>query len=166
MRVVARSSWWSAVVACAFVVCLSGAAAGSAAVATLPNPCTLLAKVHPEHTFGHGKTVEVTHKKLQKYGSGRYASVACSETVGTQPVSLSLSGAPPGGFGGIVKPTSSHPSGLGVGDTLIVGTAAGKGTPVDIVLFHRASVYADLSANGASPALLTSFARQVYKQLP
>jgi hypothetical protein len=48
---------------------------------------------------------------------------------------------------------------------LITGTAAQNGAPVDFVLFHRGTVYVDLSANGATTELLTTFARQVYKAL-
>ena len=165
MRALTHPACCRAAVAVIAVACVAVVAAGSAA-ATTPNPCTVLTRVHPEHTFGRGKTLAVRHRKLQKYGTGHYASVTCSETVGTQPVSISLSAAPPGGFGGVANEKSTHPSGLGAGDTLIVGTAAGSGGPVDFVLFHRGSVYVDLSANGAGPALLTTFARQVYKALP
>ena len=148
----------------AVAVWLTVVAAGSAAA--LPNPCALLAKVHPERTLGRGKTLAVKHVKLQKYGSGQYASVSCSETVGAQPVNLNLSGPASGGFGGVKVISQTHPSGLGSGATLTVGTAAGSGAPVDFLSFHRSSVSAVLTADGASPSALTAFARQVYKALP
>jgi len=146
------------------VACLAALVAGTASAA-LPSPCALLTNVHPEHTFGHGKTLAVTHRTQHRYGSGKYASVTCSETVGTQPVNISLSGAAPGGFGGVADEKTTHPGGLGAGASLITGKAVPNGGPVDFVLFHRGSVYVDLSANGAPPALLTTFARQVYKAL-
>jgi hypothetical protein len=164
MRVVVRSSWWSTVVACAFVVCLAFAAAGSAAVAMLPNPCTLLARVHPEHTFGHGATMAVTHKRLQKYGSGANASSYCSETVGKLLVALSLSGSA-GGSGGVKVISQTHPSGLGSAATLTVGSGP-TGSPVDFISFRKSSLYASLSANGANPSSITTLARQLYKLLP
>ena len=164
MRVVVRSSWWGTVVACACVGCLAFAAAGSAAVATLPNPCTLLTKVHPEHTFGHGTTVAVMHRKLQKYGSGAYAGSYCSEMVGKLLVTLSLS-ASAGGSGGVKVISQTHPSGLGSAATLTVGTGP-TGSPVDFVAFRKASLYVSLSANGAKPSSITTLARQVYKLLP
>ena len=164
MQVLARSSRRRAVIAGVAAVCLAALAAGTAS-ATLPSPCTLLTNVHPEHTFGHGKTLAVRDRTQHKYGSGKYGSVTCSEIVGTQSVSISLSGAAPGGFGGIANPKTTHPSGLGAGASLITGTAAQNGAPVDFVLFHRGTVYVDLSANGATTELLTTFARQVYKAL-
>jgi hypothetical protein len=164
MQFLVGSSGRRAIVVGFAVACLAALAAGTAS-ATLPNPCTLLTKVHPEQTFGHGKTLAVTNRKQQKYGSGKYASVMCSEIVGTQPVSISLSGAAPGGFGGVMDPKTTHPGGLGAGDSLIIGKGVPNGGPVDFVLFHRGAAYVDLSANGATPALLTTFARQVYKAL-
>ncbi len=136
-----------------------GALAGGTAV---PNACTLLANAHPEKVFGHGKTLAVAHRKAQKFGTGKYATYQCSETVGTQAVSLSVSSGG-GGFGGVKVTSETHPSGVGSGATLIVGTAAGSGKPVDFISFHRGTVYLDIDANGASPALLTSLARAVYK---
>jgi hypothetical protein len=164
MRVVVSSSWWSTVVACACVVCLALAAAGSAAGATLPNPCILLAKVHPEHTFGHGTTMAVTHKKLHRYGSGAYASFYCTETVGKLLVALTLS-ASAGGSGGVKVISQTHPSGLGSAATLTVGTGP-TGSAVDFITFRKASLYASLSANGANPSSITAVARQIYKLLP
>lgn len=164
MQVLARSSRRRAVIAGVAAVCLAALAAGTAS-ATLPSPCTLLTNVHPEHTFGHGKTLTIRDRKQQKYGSGKYASVTCSETVGTQPVSISLSAAAPGGFGGVANEKTTHPSGLGAGASLITGKGVPNGGAIDFVLFHRGTVYVDLSANGATTELLTTFARQVYKAL-
>ncbi len=164
MHVLARSPRLRAIVAGLAAACLAAIAAGTAS-ATLPNPCTLLTNVHPERTFGHGKTLAIRGRKQHKYGSGKYGSVTCSETVGTLPVSISLSGAAPGGFGGIEDPKTTHPSGLGAGASLIIGKAVPSGAPVDFVLFHRGAVYVDLGANGATTPLLTTFARQVYKAL-
>ena len=148
------------------LACLVFVASGVASTAALPNPCTLLARAHPERTFGAGKMLAVKDRKLQKYGSGLSASASCSETVGTQPVVLSLFGAGAGGYAGVKVTSQTHPSGLGSGAALIVGTAAGGGGPVDFVVFHKSSVYVDASANGASPTVLTTFARQIYKALP
>ena len=164
MQVLARSSRRRAIVAGVAVACLAALAAGTASAA-LPNPCALLTKVHPEQTFGHGKTLVVSKRTQHKYGSGKYLSLTCSETVGTQPVNISLSAAAPGGFGGVADEKTTHPGGLGAGASLITGKAVPGGGPVDFVLFHRGAVYVDLSANGATPALLTTFARQVYKAL-
>jgi hypothetical protein len=106
----------------------------------------------------------VTHRKLTNHGSGSLASSTCSETVGTLPVYLTVSHAS-GGFGGIKVSSTTHPSGLGIGDELVVGTGP-TGKPVDFIIFHRLTVYMDLSANGAKPSSLTTLARQIYKLLP
>jgi hypothetical protein len=168
MNVLARSPRDRLVVIAgvATFVWLAFVAATFASAAVLPSPCTLLAKLHPERAFGAGKTLAVKHVKLQKYGAGQYTSVSCSETVGAQPVILNLSGPASGGFGGVKVTSQTHPSGLGAGATLTVGTALGSGGPVDFVAFHKSSVSAVLTANGASPSALTAFARQIYKALP
>ena len=163
MKVLARSLGRLAVVA-AVVLCFVLVGAGGVSAATLPNPCTLLTKVHPERAFGHGKTLAVTHRVQHKYGSGALANLSCSETVGTQPVSINLS-AGAGGFGGVKITSETHPTGLGAGALLIVGTGLGGGGPVDFVEFHTATIYVSISANGASPATLTAFARLVYKAI-
>jgi hypothetical protein len=143
------------------VVCIGLVAAFTAAAATsIPNPCTLLAKVHAEKTLGSGG---VTQGKLTTYGSGQAASSTCSEKVGTLSVFLTLSHSA-GGFGGIKITSTAHPSGLGSGDELVVGTGP-SGNPVDFIVFHKKSVFADLSANGATPAHITTVARQIYKLL-
>jgi hypothetical protein len=145
--------------------CAALVSAGAGSAAPLPNACTLLATVHPEKIL-HRHGSKVGHRALHKYGSGKTASATCSETIGTQPVYLDLSLARSGGFGGVKVTSTTHPAGIGSGATLVVGTAAGSGGPVDFVSFHRGTVYADLSANGASPASLTAVAREVYKVLP
>ena len=134
------------------------AVAGAASSAALPNPCTLLISAHPEKALARGKSVE--HRKLVKQGS---AGSTCSETVGTLPVYLSVSHAF-GGFGGIKVTSMTHPSGLGSGDELVVGKSP-TGGPVDFVVFHKSTTYADLSANGANPSSLTTLAREIYKLL-
>jgi hypothetical protein len=58
----------------------------------------------------------------------------------------------------------THPAGLGSGDMLVVGKSP-TGGPVDFISFHTATIYASLSANGATPSSLTTLARQVYKLL-
>jgi hypothetical protein len=137
-------------------------AAGAAAGAALPSPCALLGGVHPEATLAPGKSV--TGQKLTRYGTGPLASETCSEKVGALPVYLSVSHNF-GGFGGIRVTSTTHPSGLGSGDELVVGTGAGNGSAIDFIVFHKTTAYVDLSANGASPASLTALARQVYKLL-
>jgi hypothetical protein len=149
---------------CFVVACSAVIVASAASAATLPNPCTLLVKVHPEKTLARGKSVTVTHGKLAKSGSGSLASSTCSEKVGTLSVFLTLSNSA-GGFGGIQIISTTHPSGLGGGDELVVGTGP-SGNPVDFIVFHKSTVYADISANGAKPSNLTTLARQVYKLLP
>ena len=85
--------------------------------------------------------------------------------VGTLPIYLSMSHSF-GGFGGIKVTSTTHPSGLGSGDELVVGTGLGPaGGPVDFIVFHKGTTYADLSANGATPSKLTILARQIYKLL-
>ena len=149
-------------VACAALVSATAAATSSA---TLPNPCTILTKVHPELAFAHkGTRLGVTHRKLTHYGAGKQATSTCSETVGTRPVYLSVSLTPSGGFGGVNVTSTTHPVGLGSGDVLIVGKSP-SGSPVDFLEFHTATVYANLSANGEAPSSLTTLARQIYKLL-
>ena len=163
MQVFVRSSGRMAVAA-VFVVCFVLVGAGGVSAATLPNPCTLLTKAHPERVFGHGKTLTVTHRVQHKYGSGALANLSCAETVGTQPVSINLS-AGAGGFGGVKITSQTHPAGLGAGATLFVGTGLGGGGPVDFIEFHTATIYVSISANGATPNTLTAFARVVYKAI-
>jgi hypothetical protein len=139
------------------------AAASEVSAASPPNACTLLTNAHPEQTLHKGGSA-ITHRALHKYGSGQGASQTCSETIGTQPVYLFLSlGA--GGFGGVKVTSTTHPSGLGSGDSLIVGTSS-RGGAVDFIEFHRGTVFAVLTANGASPSGITTVARKVYKLLP
>ena len=144
--------------------CLILAAAATASGAASPNACTVLAKAHPERAFGHGKALAVSHHKSQKYGTGAAATSVCSEKVGTQAVSLSLSSSG-GGFGGVKVTSQTHPSGLGAGDTLTVGTTPSGNSPVDFLSFHRGNVYAVVTANGAAPSVITTFARTVYRLL-
>jgi hypothetical protein len=130
--------------------------------AALPNACGLLTQAHPEKAFAHGAPLHVSAHKSQKYGTGAAASVVCSETVGKQPVSLSLSGSA-GGFGGVKVTSQTHPSGLGAEDTLTVGTSPDGSKPIDFVSFHRGPVFAVLTANGGSTVALTKVARAIYK---
>jgi hypothetical protein len=142
---------------------VSTTAAGAASRTALPNPCTLLASVHPEATLAPGKSV--TGQKLAHYGTGAGVSSTCSEKIGALPVFLSVS-INFGGFGGIKVTSTTHPTGLGSGDELVVGTGLGSsGGPVDFIVFHKATTYVDISANGASPTSLTVLARQVDKLL-
>ena len=98
----------------------------------------------------------------QKYGTGKYITLQCSETVGTQPVSISLSSSGPGGFGGVANIKTTHPSGLGAGASLITGRGVPNGGAIDFVEFHRGTVYVDLSANGAnSPCSRPSLGRSI-----
>jgi hypothetical protein len=138
----------------------------ASSAAALPNPCTLLDNAHAGTAFGDGKTLPLGTKKTQHYGTGKYAGASCLTTVGSQQVSLDLSGGG-GGFGGVKVTSQTHPSGLGPGATLTVGTGLGNGGgPIDFISFHRGPIYAVVTANGASTAVLTSFARAVYHELP
>jgi hypothetical protein len=143
------------------VVAAGSTIAGASAAGTLPDPCTLLTQVHAENTIAKGKTVTVKLGKLSKYGTGNGASLSCAEKVGTLNVSIDVSHYV-GGFGGVKITSTTHPSGLGAGDALIVGSGAGSGGPVDFITFHTAKGYFDISANGANPIELTTLARQVY----
>src|SRR4051794_14773717 len=80
----------------------------AASQATLPNPCTLLGKVHPEKALAPGKAVVVTQGKLAKSGAGSHASSTCPEMVGTLPVYLTVSQSF-GGFGGIQVTSMTRP---------------------------------------------------------
>lgn len=133
------------------------------ATAPLPDPCTLLTKAHAEESIAKGKTVTVKLGKVTKSGSGSLAAAFCPELVGTLTVSIYVSHSF-GGFGGVQVKSTTHPTGLGSGDNLIVGTGP-SGGPVDFIVFHTGGLYLDVSANGATPANLTTFARQVYKLL-
>ena len=144
------------------VVLAGFAPAGEVSAASLPNACTLLTNAHPGETLHKGGSA-ITHRALHKYGSGEGASQTCSETIGTQSVYLSLSlGA--GGFGGVKVTSTTHPSGLGSGASLIVGTSRSGGA-VDFINFHKGTIFASVSANGASPSGITTVARKVYKLL-
>jgi hypothetical protein len=146
------------------ITVLALAASAAASGTAPPNACVVLTKAHPEKAFGRGKVLVVSHRKSQKYGAGAAASSVCSEQVGAQSISLSLSSSS-GGFGGVKVTSQTHPSGLGAGDTLTVGTAPGGNSPVDFLAFHRGNVYAVVNANGAPPSVLTSFSRIVYRLL-
>jgi hypothetical protein len=137
--------------------------ANAASSATLPNPCTLLNQVPPETTLAKGKSVVLTRGRLSSHGSGSLATSTCSERIGALPVYLTFSHAF-GGFGGIQVTSTTHPSGLGAGDALVVGRGP-TGNPVDFIVFHKSTVYVDLSANGANPSSLTTLARELYRLL-
>jgi hypothetical protein len=139
---------------------IGSAIANASEAAGLPDPCVLLTKVHAENTIAKGTTVSVKLGKLVKYGSGNLASSYCPEMVGKLTVSISLSHAA-GGFGGVRITSTTHPTGLGPGDELIVGTGP-TGGPVDFIVFHTSKAYVAISANGATPSSLTALARQVY----
>jgi hypothetical protein len=161
LEVLARSWRCRIVVSGVVSGCLTLVASGAATAAALPNPCALLTAVHAEKTLAKGKSVVVKHGKLVKSGSGSFVRLTCSEMVGTQPVFLTLSHSS-GGFGGVKITSTTHPSGLGSGDQLVVGTGP-TGAPVDFIVFHKAGVFADISANGANPGKLTTLARQLFK---
>jgi hypothetical protein len=146
------------------VVACVGSATALGSRAALPNACALLTQSHPEKAFARGTPLHISHHKSQKFGTGAAATVVCSETVGTQPVVLSLSGSS-GGFGGVKVTAQTHPSGLGAGATLTVGTSPDGSKPIDFVSFHRGAVFAVLTANGGSPVVLTKLGRSIYKLL-
>jgi len=159
---VLRSVRWAALVGLVFAGVGATTALGSGAA--LPNACGLLARAHPEKAFAHGTPLHISPHKSQKFGTGAAMTVVCSETVGKQPVSLSLSQSS-GGFGGIKVTSQTHPSGLGAGDTLTVGTSPDGSKAIDFISFHRGTVYAVLTANAGSPVVLTRLARTIYKLL-
>lgn len=156
------SARWLGLV-CLLIGSLAVVATAAASGTALPSACAVLTKAHPEKAFGHGRVLVVSHHKAQKFGTGAATILVCSETVGRQSVSLSLSSSG-GGFGGVKVISQTHPSGLGSGDTLTVGTSP-TGSPVDFISFHRGGVFAVITANGAVPSLLTAFARTIYKLL-
>lgn len=135
-------------------------AAAAAPAAALPDPCSLLTKAQPQNTIAKGMTVAVKLGKLVKSGTGNNAYAYCTETVGKLTVSISVSHYL-GGFGGVRIVSTTHPTGLGAGDELVVGTGMSGGA-VDFIIFHAGGVYLDISANGATPTSLTDLARQVY----
>jgi hypothetical protein len=153
-----------ATIAATALVGLAFAAAGSARGAALPNPCTILASAHPTSLTAQA-TAAVSHGKLSTYGSGKYAQVSCTETVGTVTVNLSYY-TTAGGSGGVRVIKQTHPAGFGGTATLTVGTGAGSSSPVDYIVFHKGTLYSDLIANGAEPSKLTALAEQVYKLTP
>ena len=150
------------IAAFAAVPVLAVAGTASSRATALPNPCTVLAAAHAERTIGTDKSAAAKPGKLSKYGTGALLNETCTETVGKIEVALSVAHNF-GGFGGVKVTSTTHPGGLGAGDTLVVGTSPDGSKPVDFIMFHKASVYASISANGAAPASLTAFARQVYK---
>ena len=71
-----------------------------------------------------------------------------------------------GGSGGVRITSTTHPSGFGGTDTLVVGVSVTKPvSPVDYITFHRSGVYAWIEANGAEPSELTALAREVYPRI-
>jgi hypothetical protein len=127
--------FWRCLAILGVAASIAPVAAGMASSATLPNPCTLLSKVHPERTLAKGKPVVVSHGKVANHGSGSLASSTCSEKVGTLPVYLIVSHSF-SGFGGIKVTSITHPSGLGPRDELVVG-AGPTGSPVDFIVLHK-----------------------------
>jgi hypothetical protein len=153
-----------AALAIAAVACLASAAFASARVATLPNPCTILASAHPQDLKGTG-SVTVGRGTLKTYGSGKYEQVTCNETVGPLTVYLSYYMAV-GGSGGVRVVSQTHPSGFGGTATLTVGTGVVNNSPVDYLVFKKGALYADLGANGAEPSQLAALGREIYKLTP
>jgi hypothetical protein len=143
---------------------LAFAAASSARGVSLPNPCTILASAHAE-SLAATSAATASPGKLKTYGSGKYEQLTCDESVGTLSVYLSYY-ANQGGSGGVRVISQSHPAGFGGTATLTVGTGAGNNAPVDYIEFRKGTIYADLSANGAEPAKLTTLGLKVYKLTP
>jgi hypothetical protein len=150
--------------AAAALVGLTCAAASPAQPVEFPNPCTVLAVAHPQ-SLTAAASATVSPGTVKRYGSGKYEQVSCDETVGTVPVNLSYYMSV-GGSGGVRIISRSHPTGFGGTATLTVGTAAASHAPVDFIDFHKGTLYADLSANGAEPAKLTSLGQVVYRLTP
>ena len=136
--------------------------ASTAAAGALPNPCSVLAAAHAQNTIARGHHVNVGKVKVS---TSTPTYKACSQVVGSITVYLGISSFL-GGSGGVAVTSLTHPSGLGVGAELTIGTAMGSGGPVDVIVFHRGGVYVTINANGAAPSNLTTLARQVFRSLP
>ncbi len=143
---------------------LAFAAASSARGVSLPNPCTILASAHAQ-SLSATSAATASPGKLKTYGSGKFEQLTCDESVGTISVYLSYY-LNQGGSGGVRITSQSHPTGFGGTATLTVGTGAGNNAPVDYIEFRKGTLYADLSANGAEPAKLTTLGQEVYKLTP
>ena len=142
---------------------LALAAAASARGVSLPNPCTILASAHAQlerHVRRHGLSGQAEDVWL-----GKFEQLTCDESVGKISVYLSYY-LNQGGSGGVRITSQSHPTGFGGTATLTVGTGAGNNAPVDYIEFRKGTLYADLSANGAEPAKLTTLGQEVYKLTP
>ncbi len=126
----------------------------------LPNACSILSAVRPQNTIGAS-----THASAGTYKpSNSIGYSGCYVKVGTITVTLYLS-AGPGGSGGVRVTSTTHPSGLGTGDNLVIGVGAGSRAPVDYITFHRGGIYASINANGTKPSALTALAREVYPKI-
>jgi hypothetical protein len=148
------------VAACALSLVAGGRAV---AMTSLPNPCTLLADAHVQKELDPTNSVKVGPGHLKTYGSGKFADENCSETVGSLTVAVSVF-LEDFSSGGVMHPVELHPAGIG-GGVIITGTSP-TGTAVDIAHLHKGPVYADVSANGATPSSLTALSQQIYKLLP
>jgi hypothetical protein len=133
------------------------------AMASLPNPCTLLAAARVQKALDPTTSVKVGSGHLTKYGSGEFADENCSETVGSITVSFSVF-LQDFSSGGVIDPTELHPAGIG-GGVIITGKST-TGTTVDIAHLHKGPVYANISTNGASPSGLTTLSQQIYNLMP
>ena len=162
MRIRNRRWLGALIVAATVAVPVSVTAMISAASAiAIPNACTVLSAVQPQNSIATGKNVTPGKPKTT---SSTAVGKACSEVVGSLTVYLDLSKYA-GGWGGVKVTSETHPSGLGASDLLVVGTGLGGGGPVDFINFHRAGIYASVSADGASASGLTALARLIYKRL-
>ena len=158
-----RHSNLLAMVAAAWFAALSLVAGTAVAMASLPNPCTLLVAAHAEKALDPTSSVKVGAGHLQKYGSGQFASQTCTETVGALTVSVSLF-LQDFSSGGVLHPTEIHPAGIG-GGFIITGKST-TGTAVDNAHLHKGQVYATIAANGATPSGLTTLSQKIYKLMP
>ena len=143
---------------------LAFAAASSARGVSLPNPCTILASAHAQslsrHVRRHGLSGQAEDVRL---GQVRAADL---RRVGREDLGLPLVLREPGRLRRRPDHQPVAPAGFGGTATLTVGTGAGNNAPVDYIEFRKGTLYADLSANGAEPAKLTTLGQEVYKLTP
>jgi hypothetical protein len=138
-------------IVCSGVIALAAAlAVASAGAATLPNPCTLLAKLHAQTTIAKGHTVAV------KLGAPVHTSneTSCSETIGKLSVGL-IVGAPSANDLSVPHVVSeSSVASLGTNATLVLGSplygGETNGEPLDYIAFYKSGVFVALTVSNGT----------------